>query len=1341
MITAGLVLAAIREVFAMSHLVSIIGVVLTGSSLLASTYYVDAERPDDGGDGLSWAAAKRTIQAAVDVCVDGNAVVVTNGTYEPFVTANKSITLSSVNGPDVTVVDAAFMQRCATLGEAGETNSVLVGFTLTQGTADYGGGVSGGSLRDCQLVNNCAYWYGGGAYGSTSSDCFFQENWAACGGGGAYQGRLRHCELLNNSVADLMDENHLDFGGGGANGAVLDRCQVSDNSSATYGGGTHASVVNNCLLISNSASWGGGAANECALTNCTVTGNNGDVEALRESTVNNCIAWGNTRANGALNNYGECTLTFTCSAPLADGVGNICIDPLFVSASDGNYHVQLGSPCIDAGDNASVVGAVDCGGRIRLQGAAVDMGAFEGAEIAIAGPSQVIATDGEFADVVRVSWTAVSAATHYRVYRGNDQFDTPVAVSDWMPTLSYVDAPPLQAKTYFYWVSAAQDEDGFGKSPVNAFDGGFRRFTPMWFVDCTRADDEGDGRSWITAKKSIQAAVDAAIDGDSICVTSGVYSAISTDNKAVAIIGMFGAGSTVIDGENVQRCATLGGAKQNATFLSGITIRNGMASSGGGVCGGCLENCYLYDNHAQEFGGAASYSTLNNCVVSNNTLEIQYNNGGGGCYHCRLVDANVILNRSRAFGGGIAGGAAYRCKVEKNSAVGGGGGATDGALLVECFIGDNYSFYDGGGVYRRCSLTRCVLLKNSAGYGGGGAAAEACALYNCLLVENGASKGGGAEYCDLMNCTLVRNTAISSGGGTYACEIANCVFESNCASLGNDNHIPSSLYDYAEGSGCDFSCLRDVAVGVGNLTADPMLVNPSNGCYRLALTSPCIDRGTNDVAIGEMDVAGQVRIANGTVDMGAYEALPANLAINSSNLVWSSGGSAYWFCEREVSADGSGAAQSGPIGDNQVAWLEGRAAGKGTFDFKWKVSSEPNRDFLRFYVDGLPNGSISGDPGWQAVSLSVTNVGSHTFRWEYVKGKSGTAGSDSSWIDQVSWSPMMAILSARAEPLEGGTVSGTGVCVVGTSVVLSAAPNRGWRFDRWESGDVSAKRTVCVPDAGAAYIAYFVRDAIPLADAVDATNILWTTGGDTGWNGWVSRSAHDEDDVAQSGAIRDDEVSFITTTVIGPGVLAFWWRASCEEDYDYLDFDIDGLNQSWLTGNTGWQYMTYKVDAGAHMLEWVYWKDESYSDGDDSGWVDQVTWTPDQPILTGFSLWLAGVGLSGDVSALFQQDRNGDGIANGFEYAYGTNLNESVPLLRIFMVDGQPIVETPLRDLSTTNDVAVAVQGCTNLVGNEWTVPVGPVVDSADKPVDREWFTPIRDVGGRAFFRLRAVRQ
>ena len=66
-------------------------------------------------------------------------------------------------------------------------------------------------------------------------------------------------------------------------------------------------------------------------------------------------------------------------AHLVTGPGLLNIDPLFVNAMTGDYHLSAGSPCIDAGDPSYVAlpGETDIDGEARVQGAAIDLGSDE----------------------------------------------------------------------------------------------------------------------------------------------------------------------------------------------------------------------------------------------------------------------------------------------------------------------------------------------------------------------------------------------------------------------------------------------------------------------------------------------------------------------------------------------------------------------------------------------------------------------------------------------------------------------------------------------------------------------------------------------------------------------------------------------------------------------------------------------------------------------------------------------------------------------------------------------------------------------------------------------------
>src|SRR5262249_53106361 len=61
------------------------------------------------------------------------------------------------------------------------------------------------------------------------------------------------------------------------------------------------------------------------------------------------------------------------------GPGTVTKDPQFVDPAHGNYHVKLGSPAIDAGDDGSLPADLmnDLDGNPRIQGGRVDIGAFE----------------------------------------------------------------------------------------------------------------------------------------------------------------------------------------------------------------------------------------------------------------------------------------------------------------------------------------------------------------------------------------------------------------------------------------------------------------------------------------------------------------------------------------------------------------------------------------------------------------------------------------------------------------------------------------------------------------------------------------------------------------------------------------------------------------------------------------------------------------------------------------------------------------------------------------------------------------------------------------------------
>jgi M6 family metalloprotease-like protein len=129
-----------------------------------------------------------------------------------------------------------------------------------------------------------------------------------------------------------------------------------------------------------------------------------------------------------------------------------------------------------------------------------------------------------------------------------------------------------------------------------------------------------------------------------------------------------------------------------------------------------------------------------------------------------------------------------------------------------------------------------------------------------------------------------------------------------------------------------------------------------------------------------------------------------------SAFAWNNTSSVPWTVQTAEKFSGTYAAKSGTIGNSASTTLSlpMPVSASGNISFYYKVSSESGYDVLKFYINGVQQGSWSGTEGWALATYPVS-AGSRTFTWTYSKDGSVSSGSDCAWLDHIIFPPTPAI--------------------------------------------------------------------------------------------------------------------------------------------------------------------------------------------------------------------------------------------------------------------------------------------------------------------------------------------
>jgi len=345
------------------------------------------------------------------------------------------------------------------------------------------------------------------------------------------------------------------------------------------------------------------------------------------------------------------------------------------------------------------------------------------------------------------------------------------------------------------------------------------------------------GTSWDDAFDLSTASLEAGTAGDEFWVKAGEYQVnIAITNRT--LYGGFNGTETELSQRNWAK---------NQTIIKGVN--NATSTLVSMFINATIDGFIIQDNQNSTANGAGIHlrnrGIVRNCIIRNNSVGGA--NVGGGIFVDGLIEENISPTIEN-------------CLIVHNSAANNGGGiqvANGRALhIINSTVSNN-------------KITKATGETGSGfGCGIGLPPTAIMVAENCIVFNNSKPDGEG----NLVFSFGANFNANTNAGST----VRNCAYDAINPANGAQNGV-----NFTEENACINDLSTEKAPGFRNTasfagamaTTDSKYQEILSADYRLLTNSICIDKGNNLYSTIDKDLNFNNRIANGTIDMGAYEAL------------------------------------------------------------------------------------------------------------------------------------------------------------------------------------------------------------------------------------------------------------------------------------------------------------------------------------------------------------------------------------------------------------------------------------------------------------------------------------